>query len=99
VIQLWHYTEHTYFKGASVLAATAVAYREQLVWVRLLGCIHQLKVGGGRGVQEGGGSGKGEPGLGIHRAPSVTQLSQCMPAHTARLIGPGGGESRAGWLE
>jgi len=44
VIQLWHYSEHTYFKGASVLAATAVAYREQLVWVQLLGCIHQLKV-------------------------------------------------------
>jgi len=54
VIQLWHYSEHTYFKGASVLAATAVAYREQLVWVQLLGCIHQLKVsvcvGGGGGV-------------------------------------------------
>jgi hypothetical protein len=52
VIQLWHYTEHTYFKGASVLAATAVAYREQLVWVRLLGCVHQLK-GGERGLHEG----------------------------------------------
>lgn len=44
VIQLWHYTEATYFKGASVLAATAVAYREQLVWVHLLGCIQQLKI-------------------------------------------------------
>lgn len=45
VIQLWHYREHTYFKGLSVLAATAVAYRQQLVWVHLLSCIHQLKVG------------------------------------------------------
>jgi hypothetical protein len=46
VIQLWHYSEHAYFKGLSVLAATAVAYRQQLVWVHLLSCIHQLKVGG-----------------------------------------------------
>lgn len=45
VIQLWHYSECAYFKGFSVLAGTAVAYREQLVWVHLLGCIHQLKVG------------------------------------------------------
>lgn len=27
VIQLWHYTEHAYFKGASVMAATVIAYR------------------------------------------------------------------------
>lgn len=44
VIQLWHYREPAYFRGLSVLAATVIAYREQLVWVGLLSIIQELKV-------------------------------------------------------
>ncbi|KAF8055997.1 CHRNA7 [Scenedesmus sp. PABB004] len=44
VLQLWHHSEHGYFRGMRVLAATGLAYREQLVWVKLLGCVHQLRV-------------------------------------------------------
>ena len=52
VIQLWYYREHQYFRGVSILAATMLAYKEQHVWVGVLGIISQLKVsfcgGGGR---------------------------------------------------